>query len=275
MKRINLPTLIAISIISWIMVNMLHEIAGHAGLAYLSGLKIKAVNTTTAYLEVNWDNEIATNGFWKLRLFLLGGVFLNFISGLIGYLVLRYNQSLNPQMRVFLWYFASFSYTVILMNLVSAPLTGGGDLAEIINTLENKLLAKSLVLMGGMIFMILGYILIQRAFMVKIKRSKLITLTFIPVVVIIIIQSLSLIKSPFAYLPPTENHLLASVFAFFHFVIWATIVNIIPAPGNKHDTITILPGKSTLWIISGVIIAIFYIFIRGPGIGSFECHPSL
>ena len=257
------------------MVNMLHEIAGHAGLAYLSGLKIKAVNTTTAYLEVNWDNEIATNGFWKLRLFLLGGVFLNFISGLIGYLVLRYNQSLNPQMRVFLWYFASFSYTVILMNLVSAPLTGGGDLAEIINTLENKLLAKSLVLMGGMIFMILGYILIQRAFMVKIKRTKLITLTFIPVVVIIIIQSLSLIKSPFAYLPPTENHLLASVFAFFHFVIWATIVNIIPAPGNKHDTITILPGKSTLWIISGVIIAIFYIFILGPGIGSFEGHPSL
>lgn len=275
MKRINIPTLIAISIISWIMVNMLHEIAGHAGLAYLSGLKIKAVNTTTAYLDVNWDNEIATNGFWKLRLFLLGGVFLNFISGLIGYLVLRYNQSLNPQMRVFLWYFASFSYTVILMNLVSAPLTGGGDLAEIINTLENKLLAKSLVLMGGMIFMILGYILIQRAFMVKIKRSKLITLTFIPVVVIIIIQSLSLIKSPFAYLPPTENHLLASVFAFFHFIIWATIVNIIPAPSNKHDNITILPGKSTLWIISGVIIAIFYIFILGPGIGTFEGHPGL
>lgn len=154
------------------MVNMLHEIAGHAGLAYLSGLTVKAVNTTTAFLDVNWDNEIATNGFWKLRLFLSGGVFLNFISGLIRYLVLRYNQSLNPQMRVFLWYFASFSCTVILMNLVSAPPTGGGDFAEIINTLKNKLLAKSLVITGGVIFMILGYIFIQRAYMVKLKDQS-------------------------------------------------------------------------------------------------------
>ena len=275
MKRINIPTIIAISIISWIMVNMLHEIAGHAGLAYLSGLKIKAVNTTTAYLDVNWDNEIAINGFGKLRLFLLGGVLLNFISGLVGYLILRNNQTLKPQMCVFLWYFTSFSYIVILMNLVSAPLTGGGDFAGIINTLENKLLAKTFVLISGLIVMILGYIFIQRTFMVKIKRSKLITLTFIPVAVIIIIQSLSLIKSPFAYLPPAKNHLLASVFAFFHFVIWGAIVNIIPAPGNKHDTETILPGKSTLWIISGVIVAIFYIFVLGPGIGSFEGHPSL
>jgi len=275
MKRINIPTLIAISIISWIMVNMLHEIAGHAGLAYLSGLKIKAVNTTMAYLDVNWDNEIAENGFRKLRLFLLGGVLLNFLSGLVGYLVLIKNKSLKPHMRVFLWYFTSFSYIVILMNLVSAPLTGGGDLAGIINTLENKFLAKSFVLISGLIFMILGYIVIQRAFMVKIKRSKLLTLTFIPVAVIIIIQSLSLLRSPFAYLPPAENHLLVSFFAFFHFVIWAIVVSIIPVPGNKQDSETILPGKSVLWIIFGVIIAIFYIFILGPGIGSFEGHPSL
>ena len=163
MKKINLPTLIAVSIISWILVNMLHEIAGHAGFAYLSGLKIKAVNTTTAYLDVNWDNEIAVNGFWRYRLFLFGGVFLNFISGLIGYLVLRYNQSLSPQMRMFLWLFISFSYTVIVMNLVSAPLTGGGDFAGIINTFDNKQLARSFVITGGVIFMILGYIFIQKA----------------------------------------------------------------------------------------------------------------
>lgn len=275
MKRINLPTLIAISMISWIMVNMLHEIAGHAGLAYLSGLNVKAVSTTTAYLDVNWDNEIATNGFWKIRLSLFGGVFLNFISGLTGYLILRYSQSLNSQMRLFLWYFISFSYTIILMNLISAPLVGGGDLAEIINTLENKFLAKSLVLTLGVIFMILGYILIQRAFMVKIIRSKLLTLTFIPVAVIIIIQSLSLLKSPFAYLPANENHFLSSLFAFFHFILWAIIVNIIPLAGNKHDAETIIPGKSTLWIIIGFVGAIFYIFLLGPGLGSFEGHPGL
>ena len=81
-------------------------------------------------------------------------------------------------------------------------------------------------------------------------RSILISLTLIPALTVIIIQTLSLLKSPFAYLPPSQNHLLASVE-------------------------NILTGKSFYIITIGIIVAVFYIFILGPGIGSFEGHPSL
>ena len=96
MKRINIPTLIAIAVIAWAMVNITHETLGHAGFGLLSGFKVKAVNTTTAYLDADWDNEIAQNGFLKLRLFLIGGVLLNFITGVFALIALRHIKSHEP-----------------------------------------------------------------------------------------------------------------------------------------------------------------------------------
>jgi len=276
MKKKNIPTLIAISIISWILVNIFHEIVGHAGFGLLSGFNLKAVNTTTAYLDVNWNIEIAKN-VWGFRLTFLGGVLINFLTGLIAYLVLKYKKTLNSQMRLFLWLFASFSYIIVVMNLVTAPFTGGGDFAGIIKTYDTQGLTRIIVLIIGLFIMIFGYIFLQKSFMPKIKghRSILLSLTAIPVIAIIIIQTLSLLKSPFAYLPPSQNHLLASVFAYFHFLLWAIIVNIIPSSSKTTSIERVLPNRSIFWITIGVIISIFYIFFLGPGIGSFNGHPSL
>jgi len=277
MKKKYILTLIAISILSWITVNMLHEIVGHAGFGLLSGLNLKAVNTTTAYFDVNWDNEISQNGFSRLRFFLLGGVLINFLTGLIALLVLKYKKTLNSKMRLFLWLFASFSYIIVVMNLVTTPQMGGGDLAGIINTYDNQGLVGNIVLITGLFIMIFGYIFLQKSFMPEMKgnRAILLSLTAIPVIVIIIIQTLSVLKSPFAYLPPSQNHLLASVFAYFHFILWAIIVNFIPSSSKTISVERVLPDSSIYWITIGVIISVFYIFLLGHGIGSFIGHPSL
>jgi hypothetical protein len=277
MKKLNIPTLIAISIISWSLVNISHEILGHAGLGLLSGFQIKAVNTTTAYLNVNWDYEISQNGFLTLRLFLIGGVLVNLITGLIAFVVLKYSQSINVELRVFLWLFASFSYVVLVMNFVTAPLTGEGDLAGIIRTCDNQNLARIIVLIVGILIMITGYLALQVTFMPETKglRNTRITLVLIPIATVILYQSLSLIKSPFASLPPEQNHLLVSVFAYFHFVLWSVLIILVPFPGRKNLLENSIPGKSIPWMIAGVIVAIFYLLILGPGIGSFDGHPLL
>ncbi len=196
MKKKNLPTLIAIAALAWMLVNISHETFGHAGFGLLSGFKLNAVNTTTAYLDVNWDNEINLNGFIKYRLFLFGGVFMNFLTGLIAYLILKYKSGLNTQMRLFLWLFASFSYVIIVMNLISVPIIGGGDLVGIIRTYDNQERTKMIVLIVGFVFMIVGYLALQKSFMPEIKkhRSILFSITFLPVITVIIIQTLSLIK---------------------------------------------------------------------------------
>ncbi|MFC2118823.1 hypothetical protein ACFLRG_01135 [Bacteroidota bacterium] len=277
MKKNNLPTLIAIAALSWILVNISHETFGHAGFGLLSGLKLKAVNTTTAYFDVNWDNEINLNGFIKYRLFLIGGVCMNFLTGLIAYLILKHKSGLNTQLRLFLWLFASFSYVVIVMNLISVPIIGGGDLEGIIRTYDNQELARTIVLIIGFVFMIVGYLALQKSYIPEIRkhRSTLLTITFLPVITVIIIQTLSLISSPFSYLSASQNHLLASVFAYFHFILWAIVVYIVPASNKKYSIENLLPNKSVSWIVLGLIATVLYILILGSGIGSFEGHPSL
>ena len=277
MKRKNIPTLVAISVISWILVNVFHEILGHALFGILSGLKLKAVNTTTAYLDVNWEKEIAQNGFFRLRFTLLGGVLINFLTGLITYLVLKHKKRLNSQMHLFLWLFTSFSYIIIVMNLVTAPILGGGDIAGIIRTYDTQGPVRITVLFIGLIIMVLAYIFLQKSFMPYIKghRSVLFTITAISILSVIIIQTLSLLMSPFAFLQPSQNHLLASVFMYFHFLLWALIVNIIPSSSKTNSIDKLLSDKSMLWIVIALLVSIFYIFILGSGIGSFEGHPSL
>jgi len=277
MNKKNLLIIVAITSISWIVVNISHEILGHAFFGIISGLKLKAVNTTTAYLDVNWDNEIALNGFSGLRLTLIGGILMNFITGLIAGLVLKYKKDQNSNMRLFLWLFASFSYVIIIMNLVTTPKMGGGDIAGIIRTYDNQETAGTIILIIGLVIMILGYIFLQKSYLPKIKghRSVLHSLTIIPVLTVIVIQTLSLIMSPFAYLPPTQNHLLASVFLYFHFFLWVLIVNILPSSSRLNSIKNILPEYSKLWIIIALAVSFFYILILGPGIGSYEGHPGL
>ena len=270
MKKNNLPTLIAISALSWISVNIIHEFIGHAGFGMLSGLKLIAVNTTTAYLNINWDD------YRSIRLLTLGGVSMNFITGLIALLILKFRKPVNFQFGLFLWLFASFSLIIIAMNLISVTLIGGGDLPGFIKTFNNQNTAKIIVLITGLIIMITGYMIIQKSFIPELKghRSILITITLIPVLTVIIVQTLSLLKSPFAWLPPSQNHLLASVFAYLHFLLWVLVVNIIPFPGKTNSPENASAGKSISWIITGIIMVFFYIFILGPGIGSFAGHPS-
>jgi len=277
MKKINFPTLIAISALSWILVNITHEFFGHAVFGILSGLKLNAVSTSAAFFNMDWNEYINQHGYTTLRFYLLGGVLMNFVTGVIALLILKLYKSLSSQMYLFLWLFSSFSFIIIVMNFITVTFIGGGDLPQIINTFENQESLRTIVLIFGFIIMIAGYMIIQKNFMPEIKghRSVLILITLIPVITAIIIQTLSLLKSPFAYLPPSQNHLLASVLAYFHFLLWALVVNIIPLTSKKNSIEKVVVEKSIIWITISLIFIIFYIFILGPGIGSFEGHSSL
>ena len=277
MKKTNIPTLIAISALSWILVNITHEFLGHAVFGILSGLKLNAVSTSTAFFNMDWNEYINQHGYTTLRFYLLGGVLMNFATGVIALLILKLYKSLSSQMHLFLWLFSSFSFIIIVMNFITVTFIGGGDLPQIINTFENQESLRTIVLIIGFIIMIAGYMIIQKNFMPEIKghRSVLILITLIPVITVIIVQTLSLLESPFAYLPPSQNHLLASVLAYFHFLLWALIVNIIPLPSKKNSIEKVVVEKSIIWITISLIFIIFYIFILGPGIGSFEGHSSL
>jgi hypothetical protein len=270
--NIDLVTLIAISITAWSLANILHEVIGHAGSAALLGIPVRAVSTTTMYIE--WD-QIRSAG--EDRIINAAGVGMNLLSGIIALLYLRSIKVTHSATRYFLWLFSTISFTIVTMNLISASLIGEGDWAVFIREFERREIWKVGIIVVGIILAIPGYILPLRLWMPDLKgnRKALLKITVIPVITIIVVQSLSLVGSPFSSLPPENNHLIASVFAYFHFVLWVILVNVLPKPRSKTLVESIHLPRSNVYLGIGLLIGIFFIAVLGPGLGPLEEDPRL
>ena len=275
--KVHIPTLIAISVLAWALVNIMHEIVGHAGAAIVVGIAVKAVSTSTAYIKVDWAQFAAEHGSNPLRLIVAGGTIVNLVTGALALLALQWKKVTNTAMRYFLWLFATFSMIIVAMNMFTCPLLGFGDWTEFLSTLEQKHIWKILIIGTGLVLMVAGYVLSLRLWMPRMKghRLTLLGITAIPVVTMIAVQTLSLVKSPFTTLPPQTNHLLASVFAYIHFALWAMVVNLIPGPRSSDTVEAIWLPRSNAWLALGLVVFVFFVLVLGPGIGSFAEDPRL
>jgi hypothetical protein len=269
---IDIPTLVAISTMAWILVNVSHEIIGHAGSAALLGIPVRAVSTTTAYIE--WDQVSSVGAY---RTILAAGTLVNLMGGAAALIILSLRRQANSTTRYFLWLFATFSFIIVAMNLVSVILIGGGDWTEFTRQLEPRGLWKAIIIGVGVIITVFGYVMPLQIWMPNLKdnRRAQFTVTVIPVVTLIVVQSLSLIGSPFARLPSAANHLLACVFAYLHFILWAILVNALPVPRSKKPAESIRLPRSSVSLAFGLVIALFYFGILGPGLGPLEEDPRL
>lgn len=121
-----------------------------------------------------------------------------------------------------------------------------------------------------MILSVFGYILPLKLWMPDLKSNQRIQLavTVMPVVTVIVVQSLSLLGSPFISGPSGANHLLACVFAYLHFVLWAILVNALPAPRSIYSPQSIRLPRSYGWLVLGLFFALLYIVVLGPAPGS-------
>ncbi|MQY75211.1 MAG: hypothetical protein GH148_06760 [Clostridia bacterium] len=184
---------------------------------------------------------------------------------------------MNTAVCYFLWLFAAFSTVIVTMNMVTNTLLGFGDWTEFISTLEQQNIWKIIIIGIGLVLMVAGYVLSLRQWVPRMKghRLTLLKITAIPVATVIAVQTLSLIRSPFAALPPESNHILASVFAYIHFILWVIAVNLIPVPRSTDTLDTIRLPRSNLWLVLGFVILIFFVVVLGPGIGSFVGDPRL
>jgi hypothetical protein len=269
---IDIPTLVAISTMAWILVNVSHEIIGHAGSAALLGIPVRAVSTTTAYIE--WDQVSSVGAYRTIH---AAGTLVNLMGGAAALIILSLRRQANSTTRYFLWLFATFSFIIVAMNLVSVSLIGGGDWTEFTRQLEPRGLWKAIIIGVGVIITVFGYVMPLRIWMPNLKdnRRAQFTVTVIPVVTLIVVQSLSLIGSPFARLPSAANHLLACVFAYLHFILWAILVNALPVPRSKKPAESIRLPRSYVSLAFGLVIALFYFVILGPGLGPLEDDPRL
>jgi hypothetical protein len=270
--EIDIPTLLAISTMAWILVNVSHEIIGHAGSAALLGVPVRAVSTTTAYIEGDLIPSIGA-----YRTINAAGTIMNLIGGTAALIILRFRSHATSPTRYFLWLFATFSFIIASMNLVSVILIGAGDWSDFTRQLEPRDVWKAIIIGVGVFITVFGYVMPLRIWMPDTKgnRGAQFLVTGIPVTTLIVVQSVSLIGSPFARLPSAENHLLASVFAYLHFTLWAFLVNALPVPRSKNLPQSIHLPRSYGWLAFGLALALFYFVVLGPGLGPLGEDPRL
>jgi len=175
--EINILTLIAITVIAWSLANFLHEAIGHAGSAALLGITVRAVSTTTMYIEWSQIGSAAEN-----MIIHAAGSGMNLLTGIIALLFLRSHKVTDSATRYFLWLFSTISFIIVIINLISAPLMGGGDFTVIIQETYNPELWKAIIIVVGTILTIPGYALPLRYWLPDLRghRKTLLKITIIP-----------------------------------------------------------------------------------------------
>jgi hypothetical protein len=266
--KIDIPTLVAISIVAWVLVVSLHEIVGHAGSAVLMGLDVRLATST----GVDIPSDQVSYDLWssaKARTLLAGGTVVNLITGSIALLLLHFRKPISKAWQYFLWLFATFSFIIVIMYLITTTAIGAGDWIVFVQGLNPRNLYVDIIIGTGILFAIPGYALPLWEWMPNLKgnRLTLLKITFVPVLALTISQIFSTLRSPYLNEKGGQNPLLASVFVCIHVLIWAILVNLIPVPRSSKGIEGISLGRSPIWLVAGMVFFLLFVLILGTGIG--------
>ncbi len=269
--KIDIPTLVAISIVAWVLAVSLHEVVGHAVPALLMGLDVRLATST----GVNIPSDQVPYDLWnsfQARTLLAGGTVVNFLTGGLALLLLHFRKPTSKAFQYLLWLFATFSLVIVVMYLVSTTAIGAGDWIVFVQSLNPRNLYIAIIIGTGILLALPCYAFPLLEWMPDLKgnRLTLLKITFIPVIALSVTQILSTLRSPYINEQGGQNPLLASIFVCIHLVIWAILVNLIPVPRSSRGIDSISLQRSPIWLAVGIVFFLFFIFILGAGIGPFS-----
>ena len=151
--NIDIPTLISISIIAYIIQNILHEFIGHGGAAMLVGGKI--ISLSTAYLEHDL-NSVNESG---RRIVAAAGSIVNILAGLLCWILLKGQKNKTSAWTFFIW----LSMTVNLLTgtgyFLFSGVAGIGDWNVVIEGVEGYWLWRIILTLSGIILYLLTILL--------------------------------------------------------------------------------------------------------------------
>ena len=265
----DVPTMIAVSTVAWALADVLHEIVGHGGAAALLGIPVRAVSTTTIFAD--WDQ---IQSMAEVRAIHASATVLNLVTGALALLALRSPRVTSPATRYFLWVFATISLVVVTLNLVA-----GADWSVVIEGLEPAGLWRAGVLAAGILVAIVNHVLPLKLWLPNLRgrRALQLKITATPVLVLLIVQTLSVLGSPFAAVPRDSgtNALVSSWALTLFFGVWLALVNLVPVPRSTAPVESIRLPRSNAWLVVGLVVAVFFIGVLGPGLGPLDADPRL
>jgi hypothetical protein len=259
---------------------VLHEVVGHGVSAILLGEKLLGAVTTTVHIDDFYDlDHVASRIGWRgFRTVAAAGTFVNFITGAMAILLLRSRRITAPATRYFLWLFATVSIIQQAFWLAVMPFAGlGGDWTAFFIELEQGVFWKAGVTVIGILLLWAGYQLPIRQWKPVLgndkneRRHQIRRLTIVPILAALVVQFLSILWSPFE--GPRHTTIVSS-FSFIPLFLWLIPVNLIRWPEAPLSSEIFHLNRSKVWLVIGLIALVLFVFVLGPGVGSFTGHPS-
>lgn len=261
---LDIPTLIAIAALAWIVFNELHTVVGHGGACLLRGAGIQAFTTTHAICT-------DTNpSFWGEKLYFGFPHTLNFIVGLVLFGLLRFARITSSSLRYFLWLTMCFNVFNVGNALLVTLAFPGGDWSDFAVGLEPSILWKAGLSLLGVIVLVIGFRLAVQLWEPFIggdeveRRRRINQLTWIPCITAFLTSSLPSLLSPLVFYWGILQAVLGAISVF-----WLLLLPLWRWGPHAEHVATALPlTRSVPWLV--VVVVVFVIFtIQAMGVGTF------
>jgi len=250
----DVPTIYAISVIAFIVGDVLHEGVGHALLAFLTGAKSGVLST------VAWSSAFDS------RLVAAGGTLVNLAAGIVFWVALRALPEASAQLRFFLLLSSAFNLFDATGYFFFSGVTDFGDWAAVIAGVHPHWLWRAgLVVFGIAAYygavLVVGYAIVRYVGVPKndVKRQR--KLTVLPYISAIVVSGVAGLLNPVGIQLVWQSALPATAGANCG-LLWMR--HYIPKGTRPEQTGPI--ERNYTWVGMAVVFALLFIFVLGRGI---------
>ena len=262
-KDVDLPTVLAISALAYVLANIVHEGLGHGGTCVLVGAHPTVLNA----IFFEYDEQAATIG--QQKWISAGGSIANVVVGLPVLGLLR-RRRLPASLRYFLWLFAAVNLLTAFGYLLYSGIGGIGDWAHVVEGLGSPwLLRGGMALVGAVLYFVVAPRLLMPSLdpflgidpAVRAARGRMLGL--IPYLAGGVSLVVAGILNPYG-LRVVLISAVAAAFGGTSLLAWYPGIPRTPAAGPPAMPLGI--ERSWAWIAAGAIVLAFFVVVLGPGL---------
>jgi hypothetical protein len=251
----DVPTLCAISLLAFMLSDVLHEAVGHGLTALLTGAQ-SGVLTTVA-----WSSQFDS------RLVEAGGTLVNLAAALAFWIALRSAQNASPHARSFLLLGCAFNLFGGTGYFLFSGVTNFGDWAEVIRGMHPHWLWRTLLIaLGASAYFaavrIVGAGIVRYIGIPRNEHRPLRRFTYLPYFSAIVISSLGGLMNPIGMQLMWESALPATAGAYSGLLWLEYYIPRGTLPARPRQSVQ----RSSVWISLAVIAGVIFIAILGRGI---------
>src|ERR1700721_1690489 len=251
----DVVTVCAISLLSGMLADVLHEGLGHGALALITGAQ-SGVLTTVAWSSA-FDSKLVA----------AGGTLANLAAGIVFWIALRTAKRASVQLRFFLLTSAAFNLLAGTGYFFFSGVTNFGDWAVVIADLPAHWMWRTLLIVIGIAayyvaVLVVGIGLVRYVGVPRAEQRRLRRLTLIPYVSAALLLAAGGLLNPIGIqlvwqsAPPGAGGAHSGLLWLRYYIPRKTI----PERGSEGI------GRRYVWIIVAAIFSLVFIFVLGRGI---------